>query len=321
MHSTTPAVADSPDPLLAAARTPHRAPPAAYPVVRIASIHGVDDTLPVLGLLRATDWTRHALSMDDPWHQELAAQAVAHGAIAFHQLGNVFMLIARPDLAIVRYVNAVTEVGAGQPGSVVTTASHLRSLFDWWKLPAGLDREQVLEFVDSLLELGPIALRGPACRRLPGHLTVATEAGGRSVEVITPCHRCGSNALLERIFVRIPEDYVFGAWADRPPSAGEAAAPFLMLREGDSSSNRFGCALHKQTAVSLLSIHVEFPQLTLARHGSVSAKDIRRVAQRFGLNVVADKPPVRPHFGWTRHCVARLFPVGSRLRAGRGGRV
>jgi len=121
--------------------------------------------------VRSTSWTRAALSMDNPEHLEIAAHAVAIGAVVCHPFANFYVFCGRPTEPIVNYVNRVKGRPPQQTGSVVTTPDRIFGLFDWDRLPDGLDREQVQSLMRMLLELGPFGFRGPARDGLPSILT------------------------------------------------------------------------------------------------------------------------------------------------------
>jgi hypothetical protein len=302
MHFSTFALRQEPDlPVSAPPSGPHSPTPAAYPVVRIASIHRVDDALPVLGLLRSTDWSHYALSLEDPWHQEVAAQAVSHGAIACHPVGSVFMFTARPDHALIRYVNQVKGLAPDQPVSVLTTPRHLPDLFDWSALPVGLDAAQLMSLFDTLQELGPMAFRGPASRHLPPYLTDAVD-GIRTVQVVSAGHACRSTPLLERIFMRIPQDYLYATSASRAdapvhhrfaPLQAEFGSVYglMLLRPDNASAAPSPDRDVTRTEPSVLAFHnsdlseTGLRRLVLERQGSLALDEIAPVAKRFGFEV------------------------------------
>jgi hypothetical protein len=123
----------------------------------------------LLDFLRATCWSRSALSIDSPEHIEIAAHAVAIGAVVCHPFANFYVFSGRPSEAVVNYVNRVKGRPPDQTGSVVTTPERIVDLFDWDRLPHGLNPEQIVSLMRLLLELGPFGFRGPA-RRATSHL-------------------------------------------------------------------------------------------------------------------------------------------------------
>ena len=211
----------------------------------------------LLRVLRSVDWSRSALSLSDPLHQQLAALAIAEGGIACHPFANFYVFTARPAEALVQHVNQAKGRPLDQTGSVVTTPEHIPSLFDWAALPAGLERERVLALIQALLELGPFGFRGPAAADLPPYLTA--QAGPlRTVQVVSPGFACPSNRLFAGALARIPQRYLYGTSANRsrrltgaadepvhyelPPLQAEfgRVPGFFMLAEG-RSARAYGC--------------------------------------------------------------------------------
>jgi hypothetical protein len=168
----------------------------------------------VRDLVRRTDWSKSALTITNPAHLELAARAVALGGIVVYPFGNLYVFSARPAESLVRYVNLVKGRPPEQTGSVVTTPERMAALFDWTRLPKGLDAAQVQTLIRGLGELGPFGVRGPAAPRLPDSLT-ADDNGVRTVQVVSPGASCPSNDLFAQVMESIPEDYLYGTSANR----------------------------------------------------------------------------------------------------------
>jgi hypothetical protein len=82
----------------------------------------------------------------------------------------------------------------------VTTPDRIAALFDWSRLPLGLDPERVQAFIHRLVERGPIGFRGPARHHLPTILT-ADDHGVRTVQVVSSGTACPSN----RLYARVPK--------------------------------------------------------------------------------------------------------------------
>jgi hypothetical protein len=96
----------------------------------------------------------------------------------------------------------------------VTTPQHIDELFDWTRLPAGLDPQRVRDLIAGLIELGPFGFRGPAASYLP-HFLTADDRGVRTVQVVSQGTACPSNRLYARVIEAIPENYLYGTSANR----------------------------------------------------------------------------------------------------------
>jgi tRNA A37 threonylcarbamoyladenosine synthetase subunit TsaC/SUA5/YrdC len=254
------------------------------------------------------DWSTTALDMSAARDLDRAAEAIVQGAIACHPFANFYVFSARPNEEVVRYVNVVKGRSPEQTGSVVTTADRLAPLFDWTRLPAGLDADLMLEFIQALLELGPLGFRGPAAVHLPDHLT-ADDNGVRTVQVVNAGHACPSNELYARVMERIPEGFMYGTSGNRsrrqtgadeepvhhrlqPLQAHFGSVPrFLMLRSPDEQEMLRNYPLHDPMSATLLSFHKlaptdrSRPRLVVERHGSLRFSDLREVAAHFELDL------------------------------------
>ena len=218
------------------------------------------------------DWSSTSLDLSVAGDLDRAAQAILEGAIACHPFANFYVFGARPDESIVRYVNVIKGRPPEQTGSVVTTPDRMQPLFDWSRLPGGLDAERVIELMHALLELGPFGFRGPAAAHLPRHLT-ADDRGIRTVQVVNAGYTCPSNELYARVIERIPEDYLYGTSGNRsrhvtgadeepvhhrlaPLQADFGRMPrFIMLRSADEREMLRRYQLHDPMSATLLSFH------------------------------------------------------------------
>jgi hypothetical protein len=259
-------------------------------------------------LLRLTDWSRIALTIEDDRDVELAAHAIAQGGIACHPFANFYVFTARPREAIVRYVNQIKGRPADQTGSVVTTPEHLANLFDWSLLHDGVRRERVQALMDALIALGPFGFRGPARPRLPEFLT-QDDHGVRTVQVISPGVACPSNVLYTRALELIGGDYLYGTSGNRSRRQTGAEdepvhyrlAPlqedfgrfgdFFMLGTGDEAALARRYPVHQQMSATVLSFHKlgpddgGLPRLVVERHGSLELSALRRITAQFGFGL------------------------------------
>src|SRR5215216_1045731 len=121
-----------------------------------------DEEEAVLRAITSRDWRSDALLLGEPADEDLAAQAVALGAIACHGFANLYAISTHPSLLVVRHVNQVKGRPLDQVGSVTTIRKHIPELFDWSQLPAPLTQDGVMRLIDRLLEVGPFGFRGPA---------------------------------------------------------------------------------------------------------------------------------------------------------------
>jgi hypothetical protein len=256
--------------------------------------------------LIGTDWSHSALSINNPEHVEIAAHAVSIGAIVCHPYANFYVFSGRPRESVVNYVNRVKGRPSEQTGSVVTTPERIAALFDWDRLPGAISRDQALQLMASLLELGPFGFRGPARDDLPNILT-AEDGGIRTVQVVSSGFDCPSNQLYARILDRTGEQYLYGTSGNRSRHATGAEeepvhhrlAPlqayfghfegFVMLR-GDESDMLARYPLHPPMSATLLSFHKlgrdgPLPALVVERHGSLGIEQLWRAASRVGLDL------------------------------------
>src|SRR2546423_14157670 len=109
-----------------------------------------DEDDAALSAISSRDWRTTALQLGEIEDEELAAKAVALGALACHGFGNVYAISTHPSNLVVRYANQVMGRPAEYVGSVTTTRPHIPELFDWSRLPAPLTRDSMLRLIDRL---------------------------------------------------------------------------------------------------------------------------------------------------------------------------
>jgi hypothetical protein len=261
-------------------------------------------------LVRHTDWTRSALNIGDPSHVELAARAIALGAIACFPLANIYVFAARPTEAILRYVNLTKGRPALQTGTFTTTPEHINEHFDWSHLPSGLDAERMQELIRRLIELGPIGFRGPARPGLPAYLT-ADDHGIRTAQVVNGGISCPSNQLYARVLEMIPENYLYGTSANRSRHITGAmdepihyrlapvqadfgrVAGFFMIGASDECTQQARYPLHAPMSTTLLSFHRlgpsdaehQRPRIVVERYGSLDLETLRKIVAELDLDL------------------------------------
>jgi tRNA A37 threonylcarbamoyladenosine synthetase subunit TsaC/SUA5/YrdC len=241
------------------------------------------------------------LSLSDRDHRRLAALATARGAALFYGFGNLCALAALLDEASVRRINRLKGRPVRQPGSVTGDPSRVQLVFDWTRLPRGLDPETVTAVMAAFQALGPIGFRGPAAATVPEHLTVV-DHGIRTVQHISPGVRCRSNALVAEILDLTGHELLFITSANRsshlthrPEAAhyemAEVKREFgglpgvVMIGHDDERAARAAHPRHLPCSTSIVGFH-RGPALVLERHGSLAAQDAREVAARHGLELV-----------------------------------
>src|SRR4051812_9187594 len=198
-----------------------------------------------------------------------------------------------------------------QVGSVTTTPERAKTVFDWDRVevPWG----SLVAVMSDLQALGPIGLRGPAARHIPGHLTAVTEDGIRTVQLITPGDICPSNALVGDVLDLIGEDilYITSANTSSHVSKQLEAAHFemreiqrefgerpavVLIGHRNERANRRRYPHHLPCSTSIVAFHKG--ELVLERLGSLGADAIAEVAARHGLaltigEAAAERVPVR----------------------------
>jgi tRNA A37 threonylcarbamoyladenosine synthetase subunit TsaC/SUA5/YrdC len=288
--------------LLRRARTSWRRLQAQHPGWHVGSASDVR----LRNLVQRVDWSRAALTITEPLHLDLAARIMVLGGIACHPYANFYVFSARPSEAIVRYVNRIKGRPPQQAGSVVTTPRHIDELFDWTRLPAGLDPQRVRDLIAGLIELGPFGFRGPAASYLP-HFLTADDRGVRTVQVVSQGTACPSNRLYARVIEAIPESYLYGTSANRSRQVTGAedepvhyrlgplqadfgrTAGFFMVGSADECAVRQAYPRHASMSTTLVSFHKlgpasgQQPHLVVERSGSLAVEDVRRVAAQVGL--------------------------------------
>jgi hypothetical protein len=230
------------------------------------------------------------------------------GAVTATAFGNFYVIISRPAVETVRRVNMIKGRPVDQVGSITTEASQIPSMFDWFMLPERLAEDRVRGLMEVLYDLGPFGFRGPAAAHVPDHLT-QLDQGIRTTQVIAPGSRCPSNALFARAVAEVGAQLLYITSANRSrhvtgaveePAHWQAvgiAADFVqvpdlvIIEHRDEKAARAAYPAFAPTSVTLLSFHAPRglaggrPVLTIARHGSLPIGEVRRVVERFGLDV------------------------------------
>ena len=271
-----------------------------------------DEDDAVLRSITARDWRSDALRLGEASDEDLAAKAVALGAVAGVGFGNIYAAFTHPSPLVSRYVNQAMNRPPEQPGSVTTLKHYIPELFDWSQLPAQLTRESVLELMDRLLEVGPFAFRGPAAAHLPEHLTAQRDSI-RTVDLISAGYRCPSRRFVGRCLEQIEGRYLHVAVAQPAhyrlrglqQELGNLAG-VLMLAHRDERRTRHAYRRHAPTSPTLLAFdRVGFDRdghaaLQIEQHGSLHFDDVRPIAAELGIQVelgpgARDRVPAREY--------------------------
>ena len=235
------------------------------------------------------------LDIADLAHRREAAEATAAGAALFYAFGNFCALAARPELESLRAMNALKGRPLDQVGSVTTTPEKANDVFDWDRV--NVPSSALGATMSDLQMLGPIGFRGPAAKHIPDHLTV-TDAGVRTVQLITPGHRCPSNTLVGDVLDLIGKEilYITSANMSSHVSKRFEAAHFEMREIQREFGERPGVTLighrheranrrlyphHLPCSTSIVAFHTG--ELVLERLGSLGADKIAEAAERHGL--------------------------------------
>lgn len=239
------------------------------------------------------------------------AAAIASGAISGQPFGNFYAIAARPDEDTVRRINVMKGRPPNQTGSLTTTWRHVPTLFDWSRLPNGLDSETVVALMDRLFAIGPFGFRGPAALNVPDHLA-ARDGAIRTAQLIGPGYDCPSNTLIDAAMAATGTRYLYITSANRSRHrTGTADEPahfrardfaadfddepdFMLVRHHDEAAARARFPRHAPMSTTLLAFHrlgrpdaMGRPTLIVERHGSLAIDDLAPIVAEwdFGLDL------------------------------------
>lgn len=246
------------------------------------------------------------LLIDRPQDVNVAARALAGGAVVAVAFGNFYALVSQPAADTVRRVNLAKGRPANQVGSLTTGAPRIPGMFDWSDLDRRIDPDRLLRLMDTLYASGPFGFRGPAAGHLPDHLT-QLDRGVRTTQVIAPGAACPSNAFFAAAVEQLGERHLYitsanlsrqltGAveepahWMAAGIATDFAHLPDLVIiAHRDEAAAQASYPAYLPTSVTLLSFHApggsRRPVLTIDRHGSLHIDEVRRVAAPLGFDV------------------------------------
>ena len=117
-----------------------------------------------------------------PDHLGRAVEALVAGEVLAHAFGNFHVMTTRLDAEIVRSVNLMKGRRPDQVGSVLMTRANIRDLFDWSRLPTGVEPGRILDLIDDCFGRGSIGFRGPGASHMPDHLTFPDDGAHYTVD-------------------------------------------------------------------------------------------------------------------------------------------
>ncbi|HMJ16076.1 MAG TPA: hypothetical protein VK524_31890 [Polyangiaceae bacterium] len=239
---------------------------------------------------------------------EFAANAVANGGAVTHGFANFYVIVSRPERDVVVGINRMKGRPDDQVGSVSTTPLRIPALFDWSRLPGGIDQHAVLSLMDALYDMGPFGFRGPAAAHMPNHLTFVDQ-GIRTTQVIAPGYACHSNRFMARAMDLVHTDYLYITSANRSRHlTGAEDEPahfrgsdikaefghqpgFVVLRHPDEEAARQRYPAFAPMSTTILAFHRmgdasgDHPKLIVERHGSMHLDDLAPIVERYGFGL------------------------------------
>jgi hypothetical protein len=233
------------------------------------------------------------LLISNPADVEFAAQAIACGAIVGHAVAHAYALTTRPDADVVRDVNSLMGRPANRVGSLTTTRALVPRLFDWSRLPAGLQPGLALALIERLHGLGPFSFRAPAAAHIPDHLV--TWCGGiRTALVIVPGHYCPTNAPIARAIELLGIDYLHITSTRR-----DAMPDWITLQLTEADLDRVEYPWRQPQSTTTVAFHrlgapdaEGRPTFIVEREGTLPMSKLRPILADygFGLQVAATDP-------------------------------
>jgi hypothetical protein len=226
------------------------------------------------------------LLISNPGDVEYAAQAIARGAIVGHAVSHAYALTTRPDADVVRDVNSMMGRPADRVGSLTTTRALIPRLFDWSRLPAGLQPGLVLALIERLHGLGPFSFRAPVAAHVPDHLV--TWCGGiRTALVIVPGLYCPTNPTIVRAIELLGIEYLHITSTHR-----SAMPDWITLRLTDADLDRVEYPWRQPASTTLVAFHQlgapdaeGRPALIVEREGTLPMSKLRAILDDYGLGL------------------------------------
>jgi tRNA A37 threonylcarbamoyladenosine synthetase subunit TsaC/SUA5/YrdC len=263
----------------------------------------------LLKIVEKINWSTYSFTLSNPLHRAFAASAVALGCPIFYGFANFYVLAAHPHRASLERINRAKGRPPLQVGSITTTREHIPDLFDWSRLPKGLDKEQVVDLIDAFYDLGPFGFRGPAADHIPDHLASIAENGIRTTQLIASGYDCPSNRFLQQALTQLEENYLFITSANisshltgqEEPAhyemkeiqrAFEHHKGILMMRHPDEREARAHYPDYAPMSTSILGFYELLtdnqgrPALMIERHGSLPLDVIADILDDFGFGYV-----------------------------------
>lgn len=310
----------------------------------------IEDKQTVRGQVNRHEWTTDHLCFTNAEDVLFAARSLADGAGIVYGFGNFYALACHPDAAVVQAMNDAKGRPRSQTASVTTVRENIPALFDWARLPKGLDTDRVMAMIDTFYRRGPFGFRGPAAAHVPDHLTVIDKPSGtRTVQLIAPGYRCPSNTLLRLALHNSSESFFAITSVNRSRSQSGREEPahyriagakrdlggagFVMLAHGDGNlaSERRAARRYpgyKPMSVTIVGFFREHPgegapRITFERHGSLALGKVASLLSEQELTLTTEGSTLtriacrhyRPHDP-LKEAVSR-FAQRRRVRNGR----
>lgn len=262
-------------------------------------------------LWRTLDSTKKEFffSLSNPGHVHLAARGISLHAPMIYHFGNFIAIASHPNKKAVEYVNFTKGRNRNQTGSITTIKRYLKSLFDWTKVPSYVDQKKLIAFIEEIGEIGPFGFRGPAAKNIPKHLSIL-DGNIRTVQVIIPGWSCPSNHLIEEILETINKKFLYATSPNLSHHlTGESEEPahykirelqkdfneipgYFIVAQEDEDYIQNHYPHHEHMSTSILAFHNAKVsprgkiRLILERHGSFHINKIKKIAKKYGFEIV-----------------------------------
>jgi hypothetical protein len=226
------------------------------------------------------------LLISNPGDVEYAAQAIARGAIVGHATAHAYALTTRPDVDVVQAANFLVGRPAERAGSLTTTRALIPRLFDWSRLPPGLEPGLVLALIERLHGLGPFSFRAPVAAHVPDHL-VTWHGGIRTALVVVVGRYCPINAPIARALDLLGIEFLHITATRSVPMPDWVT---LQLAESDLDSVEY--PWREPGSTTIVSFHqlgacdaAGRPALIVEREGTLPLSKLRPILADYGFGL------------------------------------
>jgi hypothetical protein len=223
----------------------------------------------------------------NPDDVEAAAQALARGAAVGQEIDDSYALTTHPDVDVVRRVNMTMGRRADRVNCLTTTRALMPRLFDWSRLPSGLEPGLVLALIERLFGLGLFGFRAPAAAHIPDHL-VTWDAGVRTTLVIAAGRACPANALNARAVELLGVEYLHMTAVTRRDRLPDC----IVLRHTAEDLAHIDYPPRGSTSTTIVGFHrldghdgAGRPMLPVEQDGSLPVSALRPIVADFGFGL------------------------------------